>query len=324
MRFLILPLFGLLFFSCVFQAEHAPLNLNGVLSLQQARVHLPGHHFGGINSVRVMEKSKELRVKDGIVTHGRFLYLERLEELGADYLDNFTNEAADFGLNPDLVKVCHLRKSRFDLKYENYVGHTIRVYNSEREQTVAKMSRLVIVRDPQEEIPYLAVALSAADNADFHYTWANSNKRLNAFPFERTEDPVLTETALIYFDSLSEYHRVRDEVKVQTSIEYEDVEMYPFKYRKDEYYVFVQYSAYGSCSWREQGYSALYHVTPQNWSLEAEGYMPYFFSDLIDIDGDQYPELLMDSFSETAIFEINYSGFHKRKSAGWWTETCPC
>lgn len=310
--------------SCVFKQDPVRYNLNGILSLNEARVHLPGHHLGAVNTLKVLEKSKRLSVKDGIITHGQFLYLEKLEDLNTDYLNNFLNVSAEFQLNPDLVKVYRLGTSRFDLKYENYIGHTLRVYDRNRQQHVLKMKELVVVTDPQISHIYLAAALDVPENTDLQYAWASSNKRLNPFPFTRVEDPFLAEDALTHFDSLSEYHRLKSEAGHSGESDYDGIETHLFSFGKDEHYAFLQYMDYGDCGFIDYSYSALFHITPGNWTLEAEGQLPYFFSDLVDIDADMYPEILMNNFSGTAIYEINYTGFHQREYASWWTSACPC
>ena len=163
------------------------------------------------------------------------------------------------------------------------------------------------------------------EEASSYAIWANTSTRINPFPFIKTEDALISELALTYFDSLAEFHVLQEQIFVsKNSFEYEEDEVHIFDARPKEKYVLVRHNWLGICSSISYNYSALYHVTPSGWVLETEGVLNEFFIDLIDTDGDFYPELLMGDIGSNSIYEINYKGFSKKRTLGWSSTICPC
>lgn len=109
-----------------------------------------------------------------------------------------------------------------------------------------------------------------------------------------------------------------------SQIQYDLTETTVFEARKGEKYVLIQHNWIGDCESQAGNYSALYQVTGSGWFLQAEGELDHPFLDLIDIDGDFYPELLMGGISTTAIYEINYKGFSKKRWLTWSHGVCSC
>ena len=106
--------------------------------------------------------------------------------------------------------------------------------------------------------------------------------------------------------------------------DYEAIEVKVFEVKTNGEYVVVQHNWYGQCESLNYNYSAVYHVNPSGWALEAEGSLDKFCVDLVDVDFDGYPELLLTDFSSSAIYEMYKGSFKKKKELSWSFRGCQC
>lgn len=304
--------------------DHSAL-LEGSITKAEVVAFLPGIHFGRSQRLEVIQSHQEpFKLESGLVTHGNFLFLAFAPEK-AGQLENYTEITDQFVLNSAVTKVYDIGHAALAVTYERFVGRTILVYNDDRAAVNCSIKQLVLVSDQACESPYLAAALEVPEGIILNNDWATTNKKLRAYPFTEIVDPETELLAMTYFDSLTEYHRVKDAYAANTAdFDYEGTEVHVFEFRKNEKYVWVQYNFVGTCGSLEANYSALYHVTPGVWVREAEGALPLYFQDLIDLDGDLYPELIFTGFSETAIYEINFKGFSEVNHVAWSSNFCPC
>jgi hypothetical protein len=269
-------------------------------------------------------RTTEYKVKLELLSQHQFIFLEdaMLEESEVDALPNIT---ADFKNVSTAVIVYDLSKHDYAAKYSEFMGRTISVYDFNRVKSQLKIQRLVLIADPAFEKPYVALAVENTDQSLFYHGFATSDKRMNPFPFIEIENPEIAQTSLAYFDSLSEYHRLKNEIENnQIEIESEDLEVRIFEWKKNDRFVFVQHRFNENCDQLYTSYAALYHVTRDNWIQECEGVLEYNFLDLMDSDDDNYPELLMAQPGVTAIIEINDSGFSVKKKIIWAEAECAC
>lgn len=269
-------------------------------------------------------RQQEYEVKLQLMTQGQFVFLEfaELDEEEISTLPIMTDETNSVSSG---TTVFDLTNHPYFSKYEKFVGRTISVYDARRIKRQPTIKKIVLVKDLVYEKPYVALKLNLADTVQFHSAFATSNKRMKPFPFTPIENPEIAQTALAYFDSLAEFQLIRNMWQPSTiSSGFDNYEVHVFDYRENEKYVFVQAIYWGACGSYEAGYSALYHVTRDNWVQEAEGEVPHFFKDLIDIDGDKYPELLFIDFADAFIYEITNKGFTEKRAVTWSTDECPC
>jgi hypothetical protein len=294
--------------------------LNGRITKAQIMKYLPGVHFGRSQTIKTIAlQRKSFRIKANIVTHSGFLFLDFVPAKKGQ-LKNYQNISSEFdstGITG--TKFYDVQNSSLELQYQDFLGRTVVVNNNNREQLSCKISKFVLIDDPAYTDPYLAAVLQKPENTWLNNSWATTNKRLNPYPFAEVQNEELSQLALMHFDSLTEYQNIKE---IQPAEDATEVRI--FEFRKTEKYIVVRYYYLGACSAIEGNYMALYHVTPDNWVREAEGSIDMHFEDLIDIDGDLYPEFLMTGFNQSAIFEINYTGFSKMEFMKWSSLECPC
>ncbi|MBI3134909.1 MAG: hypothetical protein HYZ14_09580 [Bacteroidetes bacterium] len=326
MRFISVSCLVFLFCSCNLNyPADSNSALSGKITKAQVLQYLPGIHAGHSQKVKtIVSGQKSFRIKTRLITHSRFLFLDFAEDKKGQ-LANYKDITPAFEIASAVTRVYEIDHSTLALQYEDFVGRTVVVNSGDRTQITCKISKLVLVADQAYTDPYLAAVLEIPENTYLNYAWATTNKKLNPYPFSPIEDPLLSETALTRFDSLYEYQLVREKCAQKTDdFDYDETTVNIYEFRKNEKYILVKYDCVGMCGSLDESYAALYHVTPGNWVREAEGPIPFYFHDLIDVDGDMYPELLMSGFATTAIYEINFKGFSEMESVNWSTTECPC
>lgn len=269
-------------------------------------------------------RQKEYNVKLELMSQSQFVFLE-FAELDEEEIANLPLIIDESNTISSGTKVFDLTNHPYFNKYEKYIGRTISVYDADRMKHQPTIKKIVLVKDIAYEKPYVALKLNLSDTSSIYWAFATSNKRMNPFPYTQIEDAEISQIALAHFDSLSEFQFIKSRLKTSTQeVYFDECDVSIFDYRENEKYVFVQAIYYGNCSSYEAGYSALYHVTRDNWVQEAEGTVLHFFQDLIDVDGDKYPELIFNDFSSTYIYEITDKGFTEKRNITWSSDECPC
>lgn len=324
--FLVLTSPVLLVTSCQFNYS-GENNRSGSDNLAQQNYHVPlpatlQQHEKELKIARY--QVQDYSVKTTLLTHSQFVFLEEAD-LSENEIAELTLITDQFENVSDATTIFSLDNHPYKEKYTNFKGRTITVYDYYRTKHAYTISKVVLVKDMAMEKPYAAAVVNFPTGVFPDYAWATTNKRLNPYPYTQTEDPETAQTALAYFDSLSEFQLIRKMWEPgSASSGYDNYEVHVFDYSENEKYVFVQAIYWGACGSYEAGYSALYHVTRDNWVQEAEGTILHFFHDLIDLDGDKYPELIFRGLSSTHIYEITDKGFTEKKSIQWSGDGCPC
>jgi len=266
----------------------------------------------------------EYQVKLELLTQHQFVFLE-FANLSEEELNGLPDITSEYSNISTAIKILDLSKHDYAKKYDSFFDRTITLYKWNREKYQPQINKLILIQDPAAERPYVALAFNNLDQQLFYHGFATSNKKLNPFPYTEIEEPEIAQTALAYFDSLSEYHYLKNEwLKDDDAIVEDEKIVRVFEWKKNDRFVFVQHEFNGTCDQLNSSYAALYHVTRDNWIQENEGVLMYNFLDLIDLDSDGYPELLVGLHGATAIIEINGSGFHIKKEIQWAEAECGC
>jgi len=269
-------------------------------------------------------RQQQYEVKLELLSHGQFVFLE-FAELTEEEVTALPVIADESGTVSNATTVFDLSDHPYFSKYEKFIGRTISVYDIKRIKRQPTIQKIVLVKDIAYDKPYVALALNLSDTTQIYCAFATSNKRMNPYAYTQMEDAEISQIALAHFDSLTEFQAAKSQLEVDhPDANFDEYNVHIFEYRENEKYVFVQAIYLGNCSSYETGYSALYHVTRDNWVQEAEGEVPHFFKDLIDIDGDKYPELFFTDFADAFVYEITHKGFTEKRAITWSTDECPC
>lgn len=320
MRFVFLAILPAVLISC--QLNHSNKQIQTLDFTGAAPAKLPALAERIDKEIKVARyRQREYQVKLELITHSQFVFLE-FADLAEDEISALPDITSESEYLSTAVSVFDLTKHPYFGKYEKYIGRTISVFDASKTNHHPTIKKIVLVKDPEMKSPYVALTLNLPEDQRLNDAFATSNKRMNPYPFVQTEAPEIAQTALAYFDSLSEFHRVKTEMKATG--ERSDKYVWVFDVRPNEKFVFVQNQFIGDCEQMTTSYAALYHVTRDNWIQECEGEVLYYFRDMIDLDGDKYPELLMGTFAGTAIFEITNRGFTQKRAMSWASDECAC
>ncbi|MBK9590188.1 MAG: hypothetical protein IPO32_01405 [Crocinitomicaceae bacterium] len=269
-------------------------------------------------------RQKDYEVKLELMSHGQFVFLE-FAELNEEEIASLPVIPDEAGTISNATTVFDLTDHPYFSKYEKFIGRTISIYDVKRIKRQPTIKKIVLVKDMAYEKPYVALKLNLSDTTQIYAAFATSNKRMNPYLYAQIEDAEISQIALAHFDSLNEVQLVKSRLQQENpDANFDEYNVHVFDYRENEKYVFVQAIYLGNCSSYETGYSVLYHVTRDNWVQEAEGEIPHFFKDLIDIDGDKYPELFFTDFADAFVYEITHKGFTQKRAITWSTDECPC
>lgn len=299
-------------------------SLNGTVNQSSTR-HFSIESQAGKNLSDTQLEQENFQLETGMITHGKFIFLEFAKEK-QNQLHNYKDISGQYEYISNGTTVYNIQNTRLSLKYNEFVGRSVHTHNN-RETTVLTIKDIVLISDIAYGIPYVAAELDGTVAHSLAGGWATTNKRLNPYPFTQLEDENLVTLAYAHLDSLNEYRLFKD-LQQQTAegidYDYEESIAKIFEARPNEKYIFVSHSFIGGCGSIEKNYSALFHVTPGSWDCHAEGAIPEYFTDLIDVDGDQYPELLFHGFTSSYLYEITNKGFTEKISVQWSSDECPC
>ena len=257
-----------------------------------------------------------------LLSHGRFIFLDDVD-LSQKQIESFKEITENYELDSDVTKIYDLEEHWLALKYDNAVNKKLTIYNHDRKTYAVRTKKIVLVVDQGYESPYLAALVDLPNEANIYYAWSSTNYRKNPYPFIKIEDEITNNLAQEELDSLNEYQIVKEKFN-QLKNDYDAIEVKVFEVKTNEKYVVVQHNWYGQCESLNYNYSAVYHVNPSGWALEAEGSLDKFCFDLVDVDFDGYPELLLTDFSSSAIYEMYKGSFKKKKELSWSFRGCQC
>jgi hypothetical protein len=316
----LLPLL-LLLISCQ-PADPANRVMGG--NLQGTQSVVPAYHAPVSGALRDhVAEQEDKRFKSNLISFSRFIYLEEAKITLSD-LRHYDDVSADYGLDSSVTRVYDIGHHPIEIKYDAVLGHGINVFTNDHRQYKARVKSAVLIYDPLQQKAYYAGVVDVPKEPGSYGAWVSHNNRLNPFPFIEEQNPQASDLALVYFDSLAEFHVLKKEVEALKEYQYDVTETRIFNGRKGEKYVLIQHNWIGECEKLLHNYSALYHVTGSGWVLQTEGQLENLFVDMIDIDGDFYPEFLMGDFRSSAIYEITHKGFDKKKELVWNIMACPC
>lgn len=260
--------------------------------------------------------------ENDLLVHEKFIFLDDVE-LSSKQIETFKDITVNYTLDSDVTKVYDLENHWLALKYDNAVNKKLTVYNHDRKSYSVRTKKIVLVLDQGYPSPYLAAEVDLPQEANIYYAWASTNYRKNPYPYTLIEDESFQNTAIEKLNALKEYNIAKEKFN-QIENEYDAITVNIFEVKPTEKYVVIQHNWYGQCESLNQNYSAVYHVNPSGWALEAEGSLDKFCFDLIDVDFDGYPELLLTDFSASGIYEMYKGSFRKKKALQWSMRTCKC
>jgi len=321
-----LILIALIFLSsCQFQGSDSDLLIVGNTN-EKKSYPAPLLSKGPIASTlnKYADQKVKFNFESNLISHSQFIFLE-YSDMTKKQVKGFKNITKDFVLESDVTEIFDPGDHPLQLKYDDVIGRTITINNQDRSQFKAKITGVVIIVDEALRKPYLAAVVTLPAEKKSLPVWANTSSRINPFPFVKIQDELISDLAVTYFDSLAEFHVFQNQIEQEgSSYQYQVNDIQIYEARLNEKYVLVQHNWIGDCESLSHNYSALFHVTPTGWALETEGKMDQFCTDLIDTDGDFYPEFLMSDFSATSIYEINFKGFSKKTWLTWSSRGCNC
>ncbi len=260
-----------------------------------------------------------------LVSHSKFIFLENLDMSIEDLNpDNICTQ--EYFEDADGLVCYELKSEELINKYSGLLNKKVMINNWNRTQREVKIKDLVIVLESYAEQPFLActVDLDHADN--IYYAWASTSPKNNFYPFNLFESDSLQET-------LEEEVRTSKSFEEFSEFNYEDFpnediydestfEMYSSA--SGETYVLVQLNKIGTCRSIIDNLTFLYKSTSEGLELLAEGSVSNFSIDLIDVDNDGEPEVLMGDFASSTIYKPENGKFEVLQDFWWSTSECPC
>lgn len=262
-----------------------------------------------------------------LIAHSRFAFLGYAgkEPISWEQLEDHTNA---YEGESSIFYTFKLDVAQYS-QFEHLIGQKLVLNNGDREQMTRKIIDIVLVEDIYNELPYYAAVLETDPSKSIYYGWTSRYGSLS-YPFREVQlvDSYATEESenpvLIDFQNTNEFTRFEEQYSTSNDEVYLELSGHEFESKGEERYMVVQYKAIGLCEGLVDETTALYAYNEMGWRMIASGSLGYFFKDLIDVNGDGFPEILGADFASSSIISIENGMFINTSELSWSTMGCPC
>ena len=269
-----------------------------------------------------------------LMTHNSFAFLDYVD-LGFDVIElqepreGFKDITEEYQVYSGSCKIFEVDDESMTRDYEHLVGAEFTLYDHNREEVNSKVERIVLVYDPYVELPYIAAAFSPSGEEDYYYRYYGWTSRVGAtsYPFmdkgsfyeEEANEKVLTK-----FQNSVEYSHFEEIFAMPDENDYTEIMAHEQEHFNGVKYHVVQFNSIGGCGSLIDNLTAVYTEKNGKLRLIAMDSMDHYFHDLIDIDGDGFPEIFGAEFSSSAIYTIRKGNLEQYKTVDWSIDECPC
>jgi len=259
--------------------------------------------------------------KGNLVAHSNFVFLEYLELDESDlvHMQEITNQFQAESFQFHAYKADGIEQLG---KYSKLRGKEIQLNNYNRKQFKTKIIDFVIINDMYSEPPYLAAVVESQKGNDIYYAWS-SETSINPYPFVKQELELGEDEkfVMMYWDS--EFYQDLT-LKYEEDYEYQRDDVFQFKGEKGDEFVLVQNCVIGHCEGMIESEFVVFEKIEGKYEIISSGALDHFVIDLIDVEGDGFPEVLVGDFASSAIIDISKPKLRIKSSFGWSTQGCPC
>ena len=261
-----------------------------------------------------------------LITHNKFAFLEYLDpEL--EFGEGFREVSDRHEMYSGGCLVYEVDDQSFIEDYEGLIGSEYMVNNYSRDQYSAKVVQIVVIHDRYMEVPYLAAQLEFIGSDQYvYYGWASAVSA-TVYPYMELEtryEEMADENVMNLFHNTAEYSQFEEVFAMpDEELELELVEFEQEHFNGTKYHI-IQYNAIGHCGSLYENLTAVYSERKGKYKQLAIGELDYFFQDLIDINGDGFPEFFGADFAASIIFSMENGRFEAIQEVNWSTDECPC
>jgi hypothetical protein len=265
-------------------------------------------------------KSKGI-INGNLVAHSNFFFLEYLDLDESDF-EKMKEITKKYPGETFYLQVYELEDADLESKYSKVLNQELQLNNYDRKRYPAKVIDIVIVNDAYNEPPYLAAVLDNHREKDIYYGWMGKVSK-KTYPFTKMEfGEGLIEEMILLSKEMGDY--IEFELDEETDYEYRSDRVFKFQNGKGEEYIVIQNCLVGGCETLIASDLMIYKKGIDGLILISRGYTDKYVIDLIDIEGDGYPEILIGSYASSAILDISKPKLSVKSSFGWSIEGCPC
>jgi hypothetical protein len=267
------------------------------------------------------KKVEKTDLSGHLIAHSRFLFLDYIdidhEEVFGypSLLDKYPSESS-------LFTPYKLEDKRLKAQYEHLIGSKLKLNNHNRKQFDVEVVDLVIIGDRYVYPPYVAAVLDVPIDQNIYYAWTSSSSTLT-YPFEALEDDSEGDV-LTKFENSTAYGEFEEIFETSDEDIYPDLNVQAFEHYEGVKYFVVQYNAIGMCESLVDNLTAVYIEKNGNLQLVAMNQLDYYVIDLIDTNGDDYPELLGADFASSIVYTLENGEIEELKQLAWSSNGCPC
>lgn len=268
-----------------------------------------------------------------LITHNSLVFLEYLDleedvdEHHKGYLEGYKDISEEYNTYSGSCKVYELEDEALKDEYEHLIGAAYTVNNHNRDSETVVVEKLVVVYDPWVDLPYVAAAFETSEKGYSKYHGWTSRVGAISYPFmERGEffEENDEEEIVIIFQNTPEYSQFEDLFVMPTEYEWTETKYSKFEHFDGTNYHVAQYNLLGDCSSIVENLTAVYSEIDGEYTLLAMDQIDYYFHDLIDINGDGFPEFFGADFSSSVIYTIENGQLNEKTSVNWSIDECPC
>ena len=277
--------------------------------------------------------NKITEIHGNLVAHSKYIFLEyvEIEETEFDRMNELTDI---YSGESSLFKSYKLTSPELQQKYSSLLNTTVILNNHNREQFTCTIVDFVIVNDRFNSPPYLAAVTNVDEEAEnIYYAWASSNSKVKLDEFSLIESQLSYAESNEYLGSFIIYMDAFQNMTFYTNFEdqlaenddfYVSIEFKKYESSEGKTFVIVQNRLTGMCESLIDSQVALFELKNDQVVLCGIGSLDRFVIDLIDLDGDGFPEILAGDFSSSGIYKLKSQVIKLKSEFSWSFSGCPC
>jgi hypothetical protein len=260
------------------------------------------------------------QLEGNLIVHSRYLFLEDLN-LPKDYFEGKASLKDRYAVESSLLSPYAIDDKEMKLKYEQVLGREVVINNYDREQYTAKIIDVVLIEDRMIRTPYVAAVLEIPEDKNIYYAWTSEVGSIE-YPFYSVESESIVEVRK-RFENSSVYGYFEENYETH-EINYSEVSIESYEHYEGKQYYVAQYQVIGYCESLIDNLVAVYQKKDGKLKLIGMNRIDYFILDIIDFNGDDFPELLGGDFSSSIIYSLENGEIEEVKSLSWSSNECPC
>ena len=261
-----------------------------------------------------------------LVTHNQFMFLEFVDAEIDPNNPGMKEISDDYELYSGSCHIYEVEADEISRDHDLMIGRAFQLNNHNRDQVSAVVEKIVIVNDAYAELPYYAAVLTIQDETWIYYGWTSGVGAMN-YPFMDKGtyfEEEANERVLSAFQNSVEYSRFEDTKARLEQYDYEETSVHELEHFNGTKYYVVQYNTIGGCGSLMDNLTAVYSEKKGKLKLIAMDELEYYFQDMVDVNGDGYPEFIGAEFSASAIFSISKGRLNLLQQIDWSIDECPC